>query len=230
MKGKIFNIVVAFMLSQAICAQSESRYVGDVDADGVVSMKDVVLLVSQISSQENTLGAVGDMDCDGILTLSDVSLLVDEILRGEYSTLSEFVDLGLSVKWARTNVNAATPDASGSYLTWDEAKAQESDASRLPQSEEITELLTLCEWSQVTINDRLCYRVVGPSGKSIMLPAAGIKVSSTLQDDGKVVYCWSSTLDEDIPSSAHVLSSIGYKDPWSANCSFALTVRMVEKK
>lgn len=132
----------------------------------------------------------------------------------------EYVDLGLSVKWATVNIGASSPEDCGDYFAWGEVKHKGSteeyteedykwrekgaltkynfkhklgmvdnkyeldmtdDAAhenwggswRVPTSEEIKELVDRCTWEDTSINGRRGYKVTGPSGNSIFLPAAG---------------------------------------------------------
>ena len=86
----------------------------------------------------------------------------------------EYVDLGLSVKWATCNVGATKPEEFGSYFAWgetstkatytkenytytekpdilplsaDAANANWGGAWRLPTQEELDELLLKCTWT-----------------------------------------------------------------------------------
>lgn len=110
----------------------------------------------------------------------------------------EFVDLGLSVKWAVCNVGASFPEEAGNYYSWSSTKPNvmldypdidpltaiegtRYDAAytswggswRMPTDAEIMELIEKCVWIWTTSNGVNGYKVTGPSGKSIFLPAAG---------------------------------------------------------
>ena len=54
------------------------------------------------------------------VVLRDVSVIADEPTHGALVRNSECVDLGLSVRWARCNVGAASPEESGKYYAWGE--------------------------------------------------------------------------------------------------------------
>ena len=110
----------------------------------------------------------------------------------------EFIDLGLSVKWATCNVGAKRPEEYGDYFAWGEVrpksvydnetykyKANTLDAQydvaivnwggswRMPTNAEITELRVHCKWTWTTLNGVHGYKVSGKNGNSIFLPAAG---------------------------------------------------------
>lgn len=67
---------------------------------------------------------------------------------------------------------------------------------RLPTQGEIKELLSECEWEWAQINGVNGYKVTGPNGNSIFLPAAGFKHGVELYYSGSSGYYWSSTLNE----------------------------------
>lgn len=115
----------------------------------------------------------------------------------------EYVDLGLSVKWATCNIGAARPSDSGYYYAWGEtspkreynrstSKTYRKDAGiiagnpdydaarfnwegewRLPSDEEFQELRYECQWQWTTIDGQEGCQVTGPNGNSIFLPASG---------------------------------------------------------
>lgn len=118
----------------------------------------------------------------------------------------EYVDLGLSVKWATCNVGASLPEEYGDFFKWgrilpvsgpnndfpdnimaeisgninyDAATANWGGSWRMPTMSELQELVDNCRWSWKPMNG--CYGYVGVSkktGKSIFLPAAGHKFFS----------------------------------------------------
>ncbi len=111
----------------------------------------------------------------------------------------EWVDLGLSVKWATCNVGASTPEEYGNYFAWgetspkleyteencktyreeieniagnpiyDAARANWGSEWRMPTSEECEELLSECKWKRTKQNDHKGYKITGPNGNSIFL-------------------------------------------------------------
>ena len=117
----------------------------------------------------------------------------------------EYVDLGLSVKWATCNVGATSPEDYGHYFAWGETSPKEkyteensltygkqmSDISgnaqydaatanwggkwRMPTVAELGELHNNCIWTWTTQNGVNGDKVVGPNGNSIFLPAAGYR-------------------------------------------------------
>ncbi|MBR4156358.1 MAG: hypothetical protein IKU01_06630 [Bacteroidales bacterium] len=139
----------------------------------------------------------------------------------------EYVDLGLSVKWATCNVGANSPEEYGEYYAWGEtspkaeyreensltygkqmddiagnaeydvARSNWGGGWRMPTDAERNELLDNCMWTWTTRNGVDGYNVEGPSGNSIFLPAAGCRYESSLNYAGSRGYYWSSTPYDD---------------------------------
>ena len=153
----------------------------------------------------------------------------------------ERVDLGLSVLWATCNVGASSPSDYGNYYAWGETKTKSSymadnsrtdevimsdisgntryDAAtanwgggwRMPTKEEFEELLDKCNWQWTSQGGRKGYKVTGPNGNSIFLPAAGWRLrTSLISGDGG--YYWSSMLDGSytVPYRLHFRSDSHY--------------------
>ncbi len=143
----------------------------------------------------------------------------------------EYVDLGLSVKWATCNVGASSPSDYGNYYAWgevapkseytaansvtydkttgdiagdpryDAARALWGGTWRLPMESECRELVN-CSWTWTTVNGKQGYCVTGRNGNSIFLPATGCRNGSSLDYAGSIGFYWSSTPNESDSSSA----------------------------
>lgn len=171
----------------------------------------------------------------------------------------EWVDLGLpsGLKWATCNVGAANPEDSGNYYAWGETKTKSSytddnkvweywseqggntscDAAtanwggnwRMPTQEECRELIDNCTWTWTSLNGHNGYKVTGPSGQSLFLPAAGY-YSNMLRSVGESGGYWSSTHNDgeggdsaaDSMNLAEDYINIGYE-----YCYFGQSVRPV---
>ena len=148
----------------------------------------------------------------------------------------EWVDLGLSVKWATCNVGAFSPSDYGNYYAWgetrtkseytkdncstngvnlgdisgdvryDAARANWGGTWRLPTQAEMQELIDKCTWTRTKQGGHYGYRVTGPNGKSIFLPAAGFRGGSSLDYAGDDGYYWSSAPYKDDTSAAFSLN------------------------
>jgi hypothetical protein len=188
----------------------------------------------------------------------------------------EWVDLGLSVKWATCNVGAMQPEEYGGYFAWGEVEPKttydwstykygtnydqltkycsnssygkdgfvdnkteldpEDDAAtanwggawRMPTYAEQYELLNNCTWDWTTQNGVNGYKVTGPNGNSIFLPAAGYVLEGALYSAGSHGLYWSSSLFTGYPSDAYGVDF--YSDDVDGRYSnryYGLTVRPV---
>lgn len=140
----------------------------------------------------------------------------------------EYVDLGLSVKWATCNVGAVSPEDKGDYFAWGETETKEDYSERtyrhlknifgtkynidigknisgtqydavhakwggnwrMPTLDEIKELISDCSWQWTELRGIKGYKVTGPNGNSIFLPAAGIHTGEDINIRGAY---WSAT-------------------------------------
>ena len=121
----------------------------------------------------------------------------------------EYVDLGLSVKWATCNVGASKPEDYGNKYAWGETKtkteytksnstthgkymkdikgdaqydaatANWGDNWRMPTGEEFKELINKCTWTYTTQDGKSGYKVTGPNGNSIFLSGTDYWSGST---------------------------------------------------
>ena len=135
----------------------------------------------------------------------------------------DYVDLGLSVKWSTCNVGAQSPSGYGDYYAWGEtstkstyteensktyekniddikgnsrydvARANWGSSWRLPTDDEAEELLNKCKWTWATQGGNNGYKVTGPNGKSIFVPASGNRDGASLYDAGEYGFYWTST-------------------------------------
>lgn len=168
---------------------------------------------------------------------------VQEFTTSEKPTVRyEYVDLGLSVKWATMNVGAESPEDYGDYFAWGETEPKstydwgtykwcngssntmtkyctsliygkvdpkttldpEDDAAhvnwggdwRMPTMDELNELRNNCTWTWTSQNGVNGYKVVGPNGNSLFLPAAGGRSDGYLGIAGSYGFYWSSSLSE----------------------------------
>ena len=144
----------------------------------------------------------------------------------------EWVDLGLSVKWATCNVGASSPSDYGDYYAWGETSTKTSYTKdncntsgksmgniggnysydvarykwggswRLPTKAECQELIDKCTWTWTTQGGHNGYKVTGKNGKSIFLPAAGWRYGTSPDGVGEYGCYWSSTPGESDTYSA----------------------------
>lgn len=90
-------------------------------------------------------------------------------------------------------------------LSDDAARANWGGSWRMPTEEEQYELRTECTCTWATQNGVYGYKVVGPNGNSIFLPAAGYRNYSSLYHAGSGGLYWSSSLNASSPNDAYCL-------------------------
>ena len=110
----------------------------------------------------------------------------------------------------------------------DAATANWGGAWRMPTKAEQDELRNNCTWTWTTQNGVNGYKVVGPNGNSIFLPAAGDMYGRTHGDAGSLGYYWSSSLNTGNPDNAYCVDFYsGYVGWYSYNRYYAFSVRPV---
>lgn len=122
---------------------------------------------------------------------------------------NDLVDLDLSVKWAKFNVGATAENESGGrfgygdvsgvsnsinpddYASADIYKTASDVANRawsgsvtLPTAADFEELFARCSKEWVEVDGVGGYKLTGPNGNSIFLPAAGSRTINTVSEDG----------------------------------------------
>lgn len=114
----------------------------------------------------------------------------------------------------------------------DAATVNMGEEWRMPTNNEFTELQNKCSWKWTTQNNVNGYKVTGPNGNSIFLPAAGSRQESTLQSVGSYGAYWSSSLvDSGYPIFAYFVgftSDDSKKYDSNGRC-YGHTVRAVVK-
>lgn len=76
---------------------------------------------------------------------------------------------------------------------------------RMPTEPEFKELLVKCRWVWTSINGHGGYKVIGPNGKSIFLPAAGYIIPTSHISAGIFGSYWTNALGSFTPNDARYL-------------------------
>jgi TonB family protein len=101
---------------------------------------------------------------------------------------------------------------------------------RMPTEAEQDELRNICTWTWTTQNGVNGYKVTGPNGNSIFLPAAGLRYGTDLYYSGSHGLFWSSSLYEGYGDSAYYLYFDSSDCGWSYNNRYyGLSVRPVSE-
>lgn len=133
---------------------------------------------------------------------------------------NDLVDLGLSVKWAKYNVGAAANtqlgglfgfgDLSGVMTSISPADYASSDTYKtasdlafkvtggkatLPTAADFEELFSICEKEWTEVDGVAGYKLTGPNGNSIFLPAAGTRTQSDVKSEGVEGYYMTGTVN-----------------------------------
>ena len=115
------------------------------------------------------------------------------------------VDLGLSVKWATSNLGTTVATESGEYYAWsatDPVPGLCGKAWRMPTKAEFEELINNCNVEETTQDNVKGYKITSKSnGNSIFLPAAGYMKGSEARDNQDYGYYWSSTACSNVPAA-----------------------------
>ena len=137
----------------------------------------------------------------------------DYFAWGEVKTKSDYsgssYEFNLGLKYVTLG------DISGTK--YDSARVNWGGSWRMPTKSELQELNDKCTWVRMSQNGKNGYKVTGPNGSSIFLPAAGFRDGSSLNLAGRYGYYWSSTPKDfdsvnyayclDFGSSSHDLSN-----------------------
>ena len=151
---------------------------------------------------------------------SEIKYFETKIFINGYDYVDLGLPSGL--KWAICNVGANLPSEYGDYYAWGEIEPKDSydvencltwgqeiddisgnsqyDAARatwggtwrMPTKAEFDELLSKCTWEWTTQGGNCGYKVTGPNGNSIFLPAAGRRYGTLLFNAGSLGYYWGS--------------------------------------
>ena len=131
----------------------------------------------------------------------------------------DFVDLGLSVRWAKRNIGARTEEEVGglfafgdltgtnpsinpadyasadTYRTAFDLPNRINDRMTLPTAADFEELFRICKTEWTEVNGVAGYKVTGSNGNSIFLPAAGKRVASTITGESEQGYYLTGTVN-----------------------------------
>ena len=106
-----------------------------------------------------------------------------------YADSDEYEDIGANI----------------SGTSYDVAHVKWGDGWRMPTLDEIKELCNSCSWEWTALNGVNGYRITGPNGNSIFLPAAGYRYGADIYNTGNRGLYWSSSLYSNLSYYAYDL-------------------------
>jgi len=157
----------------------------------------------------------------------------DYFAWGETETKSEYTydnSLTLDKTLEYLKANGYIDDEGNLTPEHDAATANWGGTWRMPTKAEQQELRDNCTWIWTAQNGVNGYKVTGPNGSCIFLPAAGYRYGSSLSSDGDDGYYWSSTPDvsyfDDYAYCLYFYYGGEYVD-WYYNRIYGLTIRPI---
>lgn len=142
-----------------------------------------------------------------------------------YNVDDELVDLGLSVKWAKSNIGAKSEtdfgglfgfgDLTGVNNSYDPADYASADIYKttqdlvwnatggkatLPSYQDYEELFAKCDAEWTSVDGVAGYKLTGPNGNSIFLPAAGSRSANDITGEGTTGYYATGSINANDPN------------------------------
>ena len=162
---------------------------------------------------------VDDISEQGISTEQKVDLGLSVCWAGWNVGATSSEGYGNYYAWGETTTKSDYAESSyqyhnGSYMNigsnicgtqYDVARAQWGGSWRMPTKAEFQELKDRCTWTWTSYKGIDGYKVTGPNGNSIFLPAAGGRYGRELRNRGYYGYYWSGSLNESYQSYAYYL-------------------------
>ena len=224
---KIYLFLTALMLTVAASAQTTIK--GDVNGDGTVDIADVTEVVNIILNPDSdddtptTDSRAVDLGLSVKWASCNVGATTPEEYGGYYAwgETEEKSDYSWSTyKYCNGGFNSMTKYCkSRDYGTVDNKTTLEPEDDvatvkwggtwRMPTRAEQQELINNCTCTWTTLNGVNGYRVTGPNGNSIFLPAAGHRDGTEVYSRGSNGYYWSSSLGSSYSDYAYYLSFNG---------------------
>ena len=238
---KIYFFLVALLLAMSAGAQTLR---GDVNGDGIVDVADVTEIVDIIlhgdKEEESDEPTINEPTTDS--RAIDLGLSVKWASCNVGAT--EPWEYGGYYAWGETEEKSdyywdtykycnRSYDSMIKYCTSssfgivdnkttlepgdDVASVKWGGSWRMPTRAEQDELCNNCTWEWTTLNGVYGYRVTGPNGNSIFLPAAGYRIVTEVRYQGSYGNYWSSSLSSYDCNYAYYLyfNSSGYD--WYSN-------------
>lgn len=140
----------------------------------------------------------------------------------EWGSISQTNSQGLPIQIEIKNIIKTSYDAASINL---------GNEWGLPSEKQISELIASCKWEWENNKGKKGYRVIGPNGESIFLPAAGCILGNKIKYSGQFGYYWSGESHSTNPSFAReLLIGIGQINIENGKKNVGRSIRAVYKK
>ena len=201
---KLFTALVALVLSLSVSAQfyiyCSNGYVLEVDSISLVKPDNQINnheyvdlgLPSGLKWATCNVGAIAPEDYGYYFAWGEV----EPKTTYNWDTYKYYDDSNLTKYTSNDSKTVLDPEDDAATVNW-------GGAWRMPTKAEQDELRNNCTWDWTTQNGVNGYKVTGPNGNSIFLPAAGYMDEGNLNGDGSWGYYWSSSLITDYPNYAY---------------------------
>ena len=118
-----------------------------------------------------------------------------------------------------------------SETRYDAARTNWGSTWRMPTKDELEELKKKCTWKWIEQNGVNGYKVTGPNGNCIFLPAAGYRYGASLSNVGLGGYYWGATPGDSINGSGayDLYFGSGFESVYYSNRDYGRSVRPVSE-
>lgn len=115
-------------------------------------------------------------------------------------------------KYQQNKLTEITPNSGN-----DTARENWGSPWRMPSKAEIEELCKYCKWEWITLSGQNGYKITGPNGLSIFLPASGAKCGRTLTSKNETGAYWSNALGYNSENACNLYISKKMHETSTAN-------------
>jgi len=161
MKKVIVSLLTLFSFS---FVSAQKILIGDMNGDNELTVLDVTELVNTINGKVDKKYAYSALDFikeNKLTGRFKINGVENNYIKGEYDPYNcrDYVDLGLSVKWATCNVGALSPESYGAYFAWGETayKASYQWSTYAHCNGSPTSITKYCQDSFYGVVDNLIY-------------------------------------------------------------------------
>ncbi len=188
MKRHVFEMFRVVMLSSLMVPMvSCENEIDDKSTQGTGETEDLFVnavdLGLSVKWAEHNVGATQPEEYGGYYAWGEIeekSVYANINYKYYDNNVEDFINIG-------SNISATGYDVA--YVKW-------GKDWRMPTQSEIRELCDECSWLWTSVNGINGYKVTGPNGNSIFLPAAGYWIDSDIESRGSEGRFWTGTLME----------------------------------